>query len=67
MGLLAGVRDYYEPKVGYMQTQIGNPDGDDIPNKKMYDPRKWLRKGEEAFVARLHQVFDDLNCLNRNK
>ena len=49
-----------------MQTQIGNPDGDDKPNKKTYDPRKWLRAGEDAFVVRLKTAFEDLNCINRN-
>ncbi|RMF01041.1 MAG: class II fructose-bisphosphate aldolase [Bacteroidetes bacterium] len=61
-----GVRDYYEAKRDYMQTQIGNPEGDDQPNKKYYDPRKWLRAGEEAFVTRLKEAFEDLNCINRN-
>lgn len=61
-----GVKNYYEAKKGYMQTQIGNPDGDDIPNKKFYDPRKWLRAGEGTFVKRLTQAFEDLNCINRN-
>lgn len=61
-----GVRDYYEGKRDYMQTQIGNPDGDDKPNKKSYDPRQWLRAGEQAFVSRLKQAFEDLNCVNRN-
>ncbi|MEM1323771.1 MAG: class II fructose-bisphosphate aldolase [Bacteroidota bacterium] len=61
-----GVRDYYEGKRDYMQTQIGNPDGDDKPNKKNYDPRKWLRAAEQAFVARLKSAFEDLNCLDRN-
>lgn len=61
-----GVKDYYEGKRDYMQAQIGNPDGDDIPNKKNYDPRKWLRAGEQAFVKRLTQAFEDLNCINRN-
>jgi len=61
-----GVKNYYEAKKGYMQTQIGNPDGDDIPNKKFYDPRKWLRAGEDTFVKRLTQAFEDLNCINRN-
>ena len=60
-----GVRDYYEPRVGFMQTQIGNPDGDDKPNKKSYDPRKWLREGELAFKKRLIKAYDDLNCMNR--
>ena len=41
---------------------IGNPEGEDVPNKKHYDPRVWLRKGEEAFVARLTQAFEDLNA-----
>jgi len=59
-----GVRDYYTPKAAYMQTQIGNPDGDDVPNKKNYDPRKWLREGEKSFVKRLTRAYEDLNCLN---
>ena len=61
---LEGVRDYYVPKAAYLQTQIGNPDGDDIPNKKVYDPRKWLREGEQAFKKRLTKAFEDLNCVN---
>lgn len=61
-----GVRNYYEGKRDYLQTQIGNPEGEDKPNKKNYDPRVWLRKGEESFVQRLKQAFDDLNCINRN-
>ncbi|MCP3931950.1 MAG: class II fructose-bisphosphate aldolase [Bacteroidetes bacterium] len=63
----AGVKDYYEGKRDYMQGQIGNPDGEDKPNKKNYDPRKWLRAGEESFKARLKQAFEDLNCVDRNK
>jgi fructose-bisphosphate aldolase class II len=46
-------------KIDYINSQIGNPDGDDIPNKKYYDPRVWLRKGEEAFKARLTKAFED--------
>ena len=60
-----GVKDYYVAKEGYLQGQIGSPDGPDSPNKKYYDPRVWLRKGEENFVARLKQAFEDLNCMNR--
>ena len=56
-----GIRDYMVTKEGYLKTQIGNPDGDDIPNKKYYDPRKWLREGELTFVERLKQAFSDLN------
>lgn len=61
-----GVRKYYEEKKDYLQSQIGNPEGEDKPNKKFYDPRAWLRKGEEAFKARLIEAFEDLNALNRN-
>jgi fructose-bisphosphate aldolase class II len=61
-----GVRGYYESKKDYLQGQIGNPEGDDKPNKKFYDPRVWLRKGEETFVKRLKEAFEDLNCINRN-
>lgn len=59
---LSGVRDYVEEKKAYLGAQIGNPDGADVPNKKHYDPRVWLRKGEEAFVARLTKAFGDLNA-----
>jgi fructose-bisphosphate aldolase, class II len=61
-----GVKNYYEAKKAYLQAQIGNPDGDDKPNKKQYDPRVWIREGEKTFVKRLTQAFDDLNCLGRN-
>lgn len=61
-----GVLEYYKSKEGYLQTQLGNPDGADKPNKKYYDPRVWLRKGEETFVKRLEEAFQDLNCINRN-
>ena len=59
-----GVRDYVESKIEYLRAQIGNPDGDDIPNKKYYDPRKWLREGELTFNKRLEQCFEDLNNIN---
>ena len=61
-----GIKDYYISKEGYLQSQIGSPDGADSPNKKYYDPRVWLRKGEETFVKRLTQAFGDLNCINVN-
>ena len=59
-----GIRDYMNEKIDYLRTQIGNPDGADKPNKKYYDPRGWLRKGEETFKARLIQAFKDLNCVD---
>ena len=61
-----GVKNYYKAHEGFLQSQIGNPEGDDRPNKKYYDPRVWLRKGEDTFVERLKQAFEDLNCVNRN-
>lgn len=59
-----GVRDYMVNNLEYLKTQIGNPEGDDIPNKKYYDPRKWLRDGEITFKKRLEQAFKDLNNVN---
>ncbi len=59
-----GVRNYYHSKEGYLQGQIGNPDGDDVPNKKHYDPRSWLRAAEQSFIDRLKIAFDDLNAIN---
>jgi fructose-bisphosphate aldolase, class II len=61
-----GVMKNYKKKEGYLQAQLGNPEGADKPNKKDYDPRNWLRKGEENFIARLEIAFEDLNCINRN-
>jgi fructose-bisphosphate aldolase, class II len=62
-----GVKNYYEGKKAYLQGQIGNPEGDDKPNKKQYDPRVWLREAEKSFVSRLKSAFEDLNCIDRNK
>ncbi len=59
-----GVHDYYKAKKDYLQAQIGNPEGDDKPNKKYYDPRQWLRSGEQSFKKRMIQAFEDLNNVN---
>ncbi|QNJ96908.1 class II fructose-bisphosphate aldolase [Constantimarinum furrinae] len=59
-----GIRDYMTKNIEYLRTQIGNPDGSDLPNKKHYDPRKWLREGEMTFKKRLEQAFEDLNNVN---
>ena len=61
-----GVRAYEAANRGYLQGQIGNPEGEDKPNKKKYDPRVWLREGEKAMVERLKVAFEDLNCIDRN-
>jgi fructose-bisphosphate aldolase, class II len=61
-----GVRRYEEKYHAYLQGQIGNPEGDDKPNKKYYDPRKWLRAGQESFIKRVEEAFADLNALDRN-
>ena len=60
-----GIKDYYDEKQAYLQGQIGNPEGENKPNKKHYDPRVWLRKSEESMSTRLQQSFADLNCLDR--
>lgn len=62
-----GILNFYKEKEGYLQGQIGNPTGEDSPNKKYYDPRVWLRKGEETFVSRLKLAFEDLNAANANQ
>jgi fructose-bisphosphate aldolase class II len=59
-----GARDYILAKQDYLQTQIGNPEGKELPNKKYYDPRKWLREGEITFKNRLKISFEDLNNVN---
>ena len=59
-----GIRDYMTSKIDYLRTQIGNPEGADVPNKKHYDPRKWVREGEMTFNKRLEQAFADLNNVN---
>ena len=61
---MTGIRDYFNTNSQYLKSQIGNPDGSDIPNKKYYDPRVWLRKAEESFINRLTQAFEDLNNIN---
>jgi len=61
---MTGIRDYMKENEAYLQSQIGNPDGDDQPNKKYYDPRKWMRKAEETFITRLKQAFSDLNNID---
>ena len=65
-GFTIGTRNYFDKVSEYVKTQIGNPDGKDQPNKKYYDPRKWLREGELTFKTRLIQSFNDLNNINRN-
>ena len=59
-----GIRDYMVSNIDYLKTQIGNPEGSDTPNKKFYDPRKWLREGEVTFINRLTKAFEDLNNIN---
>jgi fructose-bisphosphate aldolase class II len=61
-----GIKNFYEDKKAYLQSQLGNPEGPEAPNKKYYDPRVWLRKGEDSFVKRLKVAFEDLNNINRN-
>lgn len=61
-----GVKNFYKEKEAYLQAQLGNPEGHEAPNKKYYDPRVWLRKGEDTLIKRLKVSFEDLNNINRN-
>jgi len=61
-----GTKNYITKYHDYLQSQIGNPEGEDKPNKKYYDPRKWLRAGQETLVSRVETAFENLNALNRN-
>ncbi|MBI9066437.1 MAG: class II fructose-bisphosphate aldolase [Salinivirgaceae bacterium] len=61
-----GVMDFYKANEAYLQSQIGNPDGEEKPNKKYYDPRVWLRAAEVSMKERLKVAFEDLNCIDRN-
>ena len=65
-GFTEGIRDYFTEKKDYVKSQIGNPEGKDNPNKKYYDPRKWLLEGENAMIERLRESFADLNNVNTN-
>lgn len=62
---LAGIRDFVLTKSGYLQTQVGNPDGADKPNKKYYDPRVWVREGEKTLSARVKEACTDLGNVDR--
>lgn len=66
-GFSTGTRDYFNKYKDYLQSQIGNPDGEEIPNKKYYDPRRWIREGEITFKDRLKQSFKDLNNINTKR
>ncbi len=61
-----GVMNFYKKNEGYMQGQIGNPDGADKPNKKYYDPRNWLNQAQKSMIERLKIAFEDLNNLDRS-
>lgn len=62
-----GIRDYMVNNIDYLRTQIGNPEGEEKPNKKFYDPRVWVRKGEDTFSTRLVKAFEDLNNVDTLK
>lgn len=62
---LTGIRDYVQNKRDYIQTQVGNPDGADKPNKKYYDPRVWVREGEKTMSARIAEGLEDFNTANQ--
>lgn len=60
-----GIRDFYKQKEGYLQSQVGNPEGPNKPNKKFYDPRVWVREGEKTMIARVKKACQDLGNVDR--
>ncbi len=63
-GTERGVLNYYKANEAYLQGQLGNPKGEDQPNKKYYDPRVWLRAGQTSMIARLEKAFQELNAID---
>lgn len=59
-----GIKNFEAKYHDYLQGQIGNPDGEDKPNKKFYDPRECMRAGEVNTINRLQTAFEDLKCQN---
>lgn len=55
---LTGIRDYVLNKKDYLLSQVGNPEGEDKPNKKYFDPRVWVREGEKTMSARISEALD---------
>lgn len=62
---MTGMRDYFLGKKDYLMTAVGNPDGEDKPNKKFFDPRVWVREGEKTMTARVAVALKDFNCVNQ--
>ena len=60
-----GLRAFEADKHDYLQSQIGNPDGADKPNKKYYDPRVWIRKAEESMMARVGVSMEKLGSVGK--
>lgn len=61
-----GVRMFSAKKFDYLQGQLGNPEGPTKPNKKYYDPRVWIRAGEETMIERVKKAFDELMAVGKN-
>ena len=59
------IKKYMDDKSAYLQSQLGNPEGADKPNKKHIDPRGWLYLGEKGMTARLVQAFQDLGAVGK--
>jgi fructose-bisphosphate aldolase class II len=59
------IKRYMDDNDAYLQSQLGNPEGPDKPNKKKIDPRGWIHLGEKGVVTRLVQAFKDLNSFEQ--
>jgi len=55
---------YVEENIKAFKYQIDPEDG--TPYKKLYDPRKFLRAGEEGMIERLDEAFADLGSVGKS-
>ncbi|PWW73453.1 fructose bisphosphate aldolase [Tuber magnatum] len=62
---LTGIRDYVLNRKDFIMSQVGNPEGEDKPNKKYFDPRVWVREGEKTMSARVQEALSDFNTANQ--
>ncbi len=62
---LKPIKTYMDEKDAYLKSQLGNPEGPDVPNKKYIDPRGWTHLGEKGMAARLVEAFKDLGALGK--
>ena len=60
-----GVRQYEAKYREYLQGQLGNPEGNELPNKKFYDGRTWIRRAEISMCKQVMVSMDQLDSAKR--